>query len=433
MVLVLLLSALVFSGNDIKGTNVKQEQSSNETMLTKEVLAGSATFLKNTTVEDLEKEETVKAVSTTEDVTEIALATLEESIVPVVGADEITEEAVIVAAEEAVPVTPEAVEPEIVQQDSEWTNKVVAKVEETANIRGNADAESDLVGHLPKGAAADIVERGEAWTQISSGNVVGYVKNDYLAFDDEAKQMAESFGKKATVTTETLRVRKENNTESEVVALASVGDSLQVVSEETSWVAVTTDGTTGYVASEFVEISYNLGVATSIEEERAAEEAKKAEEARKAEKAEKEAKANAAKKETENSKQVSVETTKREATEVSVDEATLLGALVQVEAGGQNYECQLAVASVIINRVNSSRFPNTISGVIYQKGQFPGAHNGKLAKILARGPRSSSYSAAQAALNGENLVGGRLHFNMQGAINYNNVSNYVIIGGNCFY
>ena len=80
-------------------------------------------------------------------------------------------------------------------------------------------------------------------------------------------------------------MRKEASSDSEVVTLASVGDSLKVVSEDASWVAVTADDVTGYVASEFVSVSYNLGSATSIEEEKAAEEAKKAAEEKAAKKA----------------------------------------------------------------------------------------------------------------------------------------------------
>lgn len=415
---VFVLAAVLITGNAIKGSNAKDAQGSNETMLTKEVLAGSATFLKNSTFESVNEKGNVKAVSVSAGSGDIALATIEDSTVPVVGVDESTEA--------AVETTEEAVVSEQTQPSDEWANRVVAKVEESANIRANADAEGELVGHLPQGAAADIIEKGNEWTQISSGKVVGYVKNDYLAFNEEAKQIAESLGKSATVTTETLRVRKEADTAAEVVALASVGETLDVVSEDASWVAVSTDGTTGYVASEFVTISYNLGVATSIEEEREAEAAKKAAE-------EKKAAAEAAKKEAQSSKQVEVETTQREATEASVDDATLLGALVQVEAGGQSYECQLAVASVIINRVNSSRFPDSISGVIYQRGQFPGAHNGKVARVLANGVKSSCMSAANEALAGTNNIGGYLFFNTSSAVSKGNLSDYTVIDGECFY
>ena len=59
-----------------------------------------------------------------------------------------------------------------------------------------------------------------------------------------------------------------------------------------------------------------------------------------------------------------------------------------------------AVGPVIMNRVESSRFPNTISGVVYQSGQFAPTWNGALNRVLGRGSSSSAYSAAKAVLGG---------------------------------
>lgn len=408
----------VFDADTAKAVK-NTKDTTKETMLTKEVVAGSATFMRNTSVTDEDDSKKMVAdVAVAAGSATVETATIEDKEVPVVAADDSTG-----AATE---VTEEAVETAAQPEEDEWSGKVMAKVQESANIRANANEDGELVGHLPQGAAADIIEKGDEWTQISSGTVVGYVKNDYLAFNDEAKQIADSLGKVATVTTETLRVRKEASSDSEVVTLASVGDSLKVVSEDASWVAVTADDVTGYVASEFVSVSYNLGSATSIEEEKAAEEAKKAAEEKAAKKAaEKEAKAE--------SKSKQVETTQREAVEVSTDDATLLGALIQVEAGGQSYECQLAVASVIINRVNSSRFPDSISGVIYQSGQFPGAHNGKVARVLSNGVKSSCMNAANEALSGANNIGSYLFFNTSSAVSKSRLNDYTVIDGECFY
>ena len=65
----------------------------------------------------------------------------------------------------------------------------------------------------------------------------------------------------------------------------------------------------------------------------------------------------------------------------------------------------LAVATVIMNRVESSRFPNSISGVIYQSGQFTPARSGKLARVLSNGKISSScYQAAAEALGDDGRI-----------------------------
>jgi N-acetylmuramoyl-L-alanine amidase len=86
---------------------------------------------------------------------------------------------------------------------------------------------------------------------------------------------------------------------------------------------------------------------------------------------------------------------------------TLLAKIIQVEAGYESYESQLAVGSVIMNRVNDPRFPNTIREVIYHPGQFPPAHNGLLDKS---NPNESVLRAALAIMNGENNVVGALYF-----------------------
>lgn len=96
-----------------------------------------------------------------------------------------------------------------------------------------------------------------------------------------------------------------------------------------------------------------------------------------------------------------------EAEEVNAADLALLAKLVQVEAGNEPYEGKLAVANVVLNRVHSSSFPNTVKGVIYAPHQFPPAGNGLLAKATAS---KDSIKAAKAALSGENNVPGAVYF-----------------------
>lgn len=81
----------------------------------------------------------------------------------------------------------------------------------------------------------------------------------------------------------------------------------------------------------------------------------------------------------------------------------LLAAIIQCEAY-QNYDSLLAVATVIMNRVYDSRFPNSISGVVYAAGQFEPAFSGRLEYVLNAGPTSLSYQVAQDAINGARLA-----------------------------
>ena len=100
-----------------------------------------------------------------------------------------------------------------------------------------------------------------------------------------------------------------------------------------------------------------------------------------------------------------------EAASTSSDDVSLLAAIIYCEAGNQSYEGMVAVGAVVMNRVYSSSFPNSISEVIYQSGQFTPASSGVLASALANGVPSTCYDAAVAAMNGENPVGSALYFN----------------------
>ena len=88
----------------------------------------------------------------------------------------------------------------------------------------------------------------------------------------------------------------------------------------------------------------------------------------------------------------------------TTDEETLvLAALIQAEAANQGDAGRLAVGSVVMNRVASSKFPNTVSGVVYASGQFAPVTSGRVALILAEGPNSAcQYAAAQAIAGNTN-------------------------------
>lgn len=107
----------------------------------------------------------------------------------------------------------------------------------------------------------------------------------------------------------------------------------------------------------------------------------------------------------------------------------LLANLIYCEAGAEPYEGQLAVASVVINRVLSSKFPDTIVGVIYQNRQFSPAASGRLALALASDMATERcYQAADAAMSGINNIGNCVFFRtpIEGLTGIN-------IGGHVFY
>lgn len=92
----------------------------------------------------------------------------------------------------------------------------------------------------------------------------------------------------------------------------------------------------------------------------------------------------------------------------SGDMVDLLARLINGEARGEPYKGQVAVGAVVMNRVKSSEFPDTISGVIYQKGQFSCVTDGQFNKAIDED--STVYKAAQEALNGADPTNGCLFF-----------------------
>jgi uncharacterized protein YgiM (DUF1202 family) len=280
---------------------------------------------------------------------------------------------------------------------AEWQNYLMADVNEALNVRAEADEDAELVGKLRKGDLATVLERGSEWTKITSGNVTGYVKNDYCVFGSEAYEYAlANCNTVATALTGGLRIRSEQSTESEVVKTLGEGDTILVdtaAETEEGWVAVLWNSKTCYVSAEYVEVELQTGTGVTMAEEAAARAA------------EEEAKAKAA-----SSQVASAGTVQGTSLAASADETTLLAAIIQCEAGNQSYECQLAVGAVVVNRVKSGSYPGTVYDVIYQKSQFGPASSGLLERRLSNGVSQTSYNAAVAALSGEDNTAGATHF-----------------------
>lgn len=317
----------------------------------------------------------------------------------------------VAAAQDA---QPEA-QPQLTQEQQEWQTKLMPKVEESLNVRAQADEQSDIVGKLYKGSVADIVENDGTWAHIKSGNVDGYVNVSYCVTGTDALSYAyDTCGEIATVNTDGLRVRETADTNSKALDVADQGKTYQVdraAQAQDGWIAVVCDSQTGYIAADYATRSLNTRVGITIEEEQAQIAAQKEAERKAAAEAAKAAKKNTS----ENTSSKKAETTQGEAVSAGADDLTLLAAIIECEAGGESYECQLAVGAAVINRVKSSSYPNSISGVIYQKGQFGPASSGKLARKLSGRISSSCYSAAQEAMSGVDNTGGCTSFNDHGS------------------
>ena len=290
------------------------------------------------------------------------------------------------------------------ESDEHKSGFVMADVKNSLNVREEANEESSKVGLLYADCGGEILESIEGWTKIKSGNLVGWASNDYLLFDEAAKTLAQSVGRTiATVNTDALRVRKEPKEDAGVYGLVKKGDEIEVLTNETTdeWVAIDFESETGFVSAEYVSIEFSVDNGETYEEIKEREQKEKEEKA----------------KLIANLGAVAVGTT----------DDVLLGALVQCEAGNQPYEGQLAVAAVVMNRVRSGAYPNTIASVIYASGQFTPAGNGKVEERIQKGVKDSCMQAAREAINGSTNVGTVTHFRRAGT------QEGIVIGAHVFW
>lgn len=312
--------------------------------------------------------------------------------------------------------TTDQVEPELADAYDEWADKVMATVDDYLYIRSEANGDSEAVAKLRSGDVATLVDVFDGWYEIESGNAHGFVSADYCVTGIEAYEYAlDICSSYATTDVAGLRIREEASEDAKILKVVSQGTKLVVDADAEAvdgWVAVSDGNVSGFVKAEYVQVDMETGEAITLEEEAeakaAAEEAaRQAEEAAKAAKEQAEAAAAA-----------------NQAVVDSADDVALLAAIIQIEAGNEGYEGQVAVGAVVMNRVHSGAYPNSVNGVIFARGQFS---TSRMSSVLSRGPKASCVQAAQEALAGSDPTGGLTHFRRAGS------KEGLIIGNHVFY
>jgi spore germination cell wall hydrolase CwlJ-like protein/SH3-like domain-containing protein len=398
-------------------------------------------------------------------------------------------------------------------EDSVWSYRAVADVDTQVNIRANASTKSEIVGYLPKGASADLIEKGEKWSHIISNGVEGYIKNDYLAYGEDAEYLANVYGTQGVkVNWDGVNLFSSPDAAADILDSADNGSEYSLISEDGDWYQVQMDDVTvAYVPAEDAEemIITDRAVAISTADVNVSDadantdttdsvaqgyydpngwgwnaagygtadtDSTYNDDSYSADGAYDDTSADSiyadnsynadstytgdayntgdsytddsytdgtyagetyesdstygtdgsytdnsysedttadASYDTADDTYDSAASTGSEETVTTADSSdlNLLAAIIYCEAGNQSREGKVAVGAVVLNRVASASFPNSISEVVYQAGQFTPAYSGALASALASGVPSDCVEAAQAALNGENPVGGALYFN----------------------
>ena len=353
--------------------------------------------------------------------------------------------------------------------DAKWSFTAVANVDTQVNIRANASTESAVVGYLPKAATAEVIERGTEWTHIISGGVEGYIKDEFLAYGDEAKKIAGVYGTPGVeISWDNVNMFASPDCCSAILNKAKGGSEYTLLNQEGAWYAVQMDdATVAYVPAEDVQKTTILEKAIPLDTAYGESDGTYTAASWQPEYAEGSAAwtgdsdstdssapetydasnngtagtyssedsgssesygdADDSYTETSGTADVSGDAvsgtqtsgsnvptadagteaaaSEETVTTASADDVSLLAALIYCEAG------KVAVGAVVMNRIASGSYPGSIREVIYQSGQFSPAGSGWLDQVLAGGAPSDCYEAAQAALNGENPVPGALYFN----------------------
>ena len=275
------------------------------------------------------------------------------------------------------------------EQTGTYKNKAVAFMDPYLDVFDSSDEETaQVVGRLYTNTLVDVELVGKEWTKITSGNCSGYVQTQALCFGDEAEALVEIIG--------------------------------------------TDNLLTGYTNEEVQEKEAAEEAARLAEEARIAAE----EEARRAAAAAEEARRQKIIQNTISGTDITYNPTMS----VSDEDIWILACIIDWESAYQPYAGKLAVANVVLNRVRSSHYPNSISGVVYQRSQFSGASNGaggpsdRFQARLSSGPRNTEcMQAALEALSGINNIGGYTSFRALYTVDVNNYSDFVIIGDHIFH
>lgn len=375
--------------------------------------------------------ESNESVVDVKDVIEDANASLSGAIGMTVGVNLETEEET--TEEESVEASVETEEIVVEAIPYKYAGMFLANVSESLNVRAEANKDSELLGKLYPGDGGEVLERGASWSKIKSGNLVGYVKNEFIYFEEDIEAHETEFERSvATSTVNTLRIRRTADENGVVVGTVDIGIEMKVLQYGETWTNIEVSGITGYVATAYLTITYEMGTGLTLEEEQAAIEAELERQRLEAEAAEAERRRREEALAQAIANSNFVETIQTSPYNISEEDAYLIACVVSAEAGGDIYEDQLAVANVILNRL-SAGYGATVSDVVYARGQFAVVPNGSLDRYMNNGPLPVAVQATKDAIAGTNNVPNYKHFCALSAAQFWRYNSYTIIGLQVFY
>ena len=288
----------------------------------------------------------------------------------------------------------------------------VIDAKDMLDIHAEANTASAVIGQVMEDGHVAILAKYNDWVQIQAGEIAGWVPAENLVETEISNE-------EAVAANEQVIAERTGETASEDEFFAEE----EVQQDETA-----------ALQAEASEAAQN-----EIEEVQAAEEAARLEAeaqakaaAEEAARLEAEAQAKAAAEEAARieaeAQQAALAAQAAQTAAISAEELKLLANIIYCEAGSESYVGKVAVGNVIMNRVKSASQPNTITEVVYAKGQFSPVRNGSLQRALSSDKADAAcYQAAIEALAGAQPVGDKLFFRR------NNGRSGQVIGHHVFY
>ena len=302
----------------------------------------------------------------------------------------------------------------------------VIDAKDMLDIHAEANTASAVIGQVMEDGHVAILAKYNDWVQIQAGEIAGWVPAENLVETEISNEEAVAANEQviAERTGETASedefFAEEEVQQDETAALqAEASEAAQNEIEEVQ------------AAEEAARIEAEAQAKAAAEEAAqlaAQAQAKAAEEAARIEaEAQTKAAEEAARIEAE-AQQAALAAQAAQTAAISAEELKLLANIIYCEAGSESYVGKVAVGNVIMNRVKSASQPNTITEVVYAKGQFSPVRNGSLQRALSSDKADAAcYQAAIEALAGAQPVGGKLFFRR------NNGRSGQVIGHHVFY
>ena len=319
----------------------------------------------------------------------------------------------------------------------------VIDAKDMLDIHAEANTASAVIGQVMEDGHVAILAKYNDWVQIQAGEIAGWVPAENLVETEISNEEAvaaneqviaertgatasedEFFAEEEVQQDETAALQAEASeaAQNEIEEVQAAEEAARLEAEAQAKAAAEEAARLEAEAQAKAAAEEAARLEAEVQAKAAAEEAARLEAEAQAKAAEEAAQLEA------EAQQAALAAQAAQTAAVSAEELKLLANIIYCEAGSESYVGKVAVGNVIMNRVKSASQPNTITEVVYAKGQFSPVRNGSLQRALSSDKADAAcYQAAIEALAGAQPVGGKLFFRR------NNGRSGQVIGHHVFY